>query len=393
MRPRALLAAVVALALAASPATASLQDDLDEIGGLVRDLEASIDAAQNVESDLASQIGATTARMAGLVADLEAAEADLVVVADNIAAREDFLLAIRDDLEAHHRALDDTRRTAAATQQRAEAQVISLYMSGGSSTVDTMFSVNDFLEATLSFEYAARATEATEEIGQQLEALQAEQQHQALVVAETETEVEAEVAQLRSYREQLQDLADQVAARKAKVEAELSLQRTLLATVSSEVEHFESELATLEREQERVETLIKQAQDTSGEAPAILLRPVSGRITSVFGPRVHPILGTTRLHTGIDFGSGFGTSIAAAAPGRVIHASGFGGYGNTVIIDHGGGMSTLYAHQSEINVANGAEVATGDTIGFVGSTGLSTGPHLHFEVRILGSPVDPAPYL
>ena len=120
---------------------------------------------------------------------------------------------------------------------------------------------------------------------------------------------------------------------------------------------------------------------------------MSGRITSPFGPRVHPILGTTRLHTGIDFGSGFGTAIAAAAPGTVIHASGFGGYGNTVIIDHGGGMSTLYAHQSEINVANGAEVETGDTIGLVGSTGLSTGPHLHFEVRILGSPVDPAPYL
>jgi len=393
VRGRALLAVAVALALAAAPATAALQDDLDEIGDLIRDLEANLGAAQNVESDLANQIGATTARMAALVSDLEEAEADLVVVADNIAAREDVLLAVRDDLEAHYRALDETRRTAAATQERAEAQVVALYMSGGTSTVDTVFSVSDFLQATLSFEYAARATEHTEEIGQRLTALQTEQRRQAQAVAETEEEVEAEVLQLRSYREQLQDLADQVAERKAKVEAELSLQRTLLSTVSSEIDHFESELATLEREQERVETLIRQAQDTSGDAPGVLLRPVSGRITSPFGPRVHPILGTTRLHTGIDFGSGFGTAIAAAASGTVIHASGFGGYGNTVIIDHGGGMSTLYAHQSQIDVSNGAEVETGDTIGLVGSTGLSTGPHLHFEVRILGSPVDPAPYL
>jgi murein DD-endopeptidase MepM/ murein hydrolase activator NlpD len=390
---RQLLALALALALTVAPASASLQDDLDDIGDQISDLQAAIGAAQDAETDLTSQITATSARMAALVADLEAAEADLVAVADRIAAREDHLFALRDDLEAHYRALDDSRRTAAATQERLEAQVVALYMAGGSTGADLVFSVSDFAEAALSLEYASRTAEYTEGIGQQLDALQVEQQHQAQAVAETEAEVESEVEQLRTFREQLQNLADQVAERKAKVEAELSLQRTLLSTVTAEIEHFESELAGLEREQERVETLIQQAQNTSGDAPGILLRPVSGRITSGFGPRVHPILGTTRLHTGIDFSSPYGTAISAAAAGTVIHASGFGGYGNTVIVDHGGGMSTLYAHQSQINVSSGQQVGAGDTVGLVGSTGLSTGPHLHFEVRILGSPVDPAPYL
>jgi murein DD-endopeptidase MepM/ murein hydrolase activator NlpD len=390
---RALLAAALAFSLTVAPATASLQDDLDEIGSDIRDLQAQIDAAQSVETDLAGQISATTARMESLVADLAEAEADLVAVADRIAEREVYLLAIREDLEAHYRALDDTRRTAAATRERAEAQVVSLYMSGGTETADLIFSVTDMLEASLSLEYAARASEHTDEIGRQLEALELEQERQAEAVAETEAEVEAEVEQLRVFRAQLQDLADQVAERKARVEAELDIQRTLLSTVRTEIDHFESELDALEREQERVETLIRQAQDTSGDAPGILLRPVGGRITSSYGPRVHPILGTTRLHTGVDFGAAYGTPISAAASGKVIHSGGFGGYGNTVIIDHGGGMSTLYAHQSEVRVSLGDQVESGATIGLVGSTGLSTGPHLHFEVRILGSPVDPAPYL
>jgi len=99
------------------------------------------------------------------------------------------------------------------------------------------------------------------------------------------------------------------------------------------------------------------------------------------------------VHTGIDLRAAWGEPVAAAAAGRVIFAGPYGGYGNAVIIDHGGGMSTLYAHLSSIAVGYGETVTAGQTIGRVGSTGLSTGPHLHFEVRIDGQPVDPMPYL
>jgi murein DD-endopeptidase MepM/ murein hydrolase activator NlpD len=122
-------------------------------------------------------------------------------------------------------------------------------------------------------------------------------------------------------------------------------------------------------------------------------RPADGPITSGYGYRVHPIFGTRRLHTGIDFGGGYGAPIFAAESGTVISAGSRGGYGNAIVIDHGGGTTTLYAHQSRFAVSGGAQVSRGQVIGYIGSTGYSTGPHLHFEVRINGATTDPAPYL
>ncbi|HRJ26061.1 MAG TPA: peptidoglycan DD-metalloendopeptidase family protein [Fimbriimonadaceae bacterium] len=122
-------------------------------------------------------------------------------------------------------------------------------------------------------------------------------------------------------------------------------------------------------------------------------RPVSGRITSGFGMRFHPILKQNRMHNGIDFAAPTGTPIVSVAPGVVLSAGYRRGYGNTVVIDHGGGMSTLYAHCSRLFVSEGQRVTRGQRIAAVGSTGLSTGPHLHFEVRIDGRPVDPRRYL
>ena len=159
------------------------------------------------------------------------------------------------------------------------------------------------------------------------------------------------------------------------------------------IKDFSVELDGLEAEQTRVEKLIQQEASTEGETPGVLVRPVPGAITSSFGLRVHPILGYSRMHTGVDMSAGHGQQIKAGASGRVLLASTYGGYGNTIIIDHGGGMTTLYAHQSGFNVSYGDQVGAGDIIGYVGSTGFSTGPHLHFEVRLFGSPVNPADYL
>jgi murein DD-endopeptidase MepM/ murein hydrolase activator NlpD len=119
----------------------------------------------------------------------------------------------------------------------------------------------------------------------------------------------------------------------------------------------------------------------------------SAPVTSGFGWRIHPITGERRFHTGIDFGAAMGTPIYAIAPGKVELAGEKGGYGNTVIVNHSAGKSTLYGHASKLYVREGQQVVRGQAIAAVGSTGMSTAPHLHFEVRVHDKPVNPRPYL
>lgn len=124
-----------------------------------------------------------------------------------------------------------------------------------------------------------------------------------------------------------------------------------------------------------------------------MLMPSRGPITSQFGSRFHPVLGYSRFHAGTDFGAEQGSPIQAAETGVVIFAGWYGGYGNAVIVEHGDGLTTLYGHASRLNVREGQTVKKGDVIAAVGTTGLSTGPHLHFEVRRNGEPVDPMAFL
>lgn len=128
-------------------------------------------------------------------------------------------------------------------------------------------------------------------------------------------------------------------------------------------------------------------------SPGRLLTPVTGVPTSGFGPRTHPITGDVRHHDGLDFGAPAGTPVRSAGAGRVAFAGTAGGYGLLVMVDHGGGLTTRYAHLSRIDVRTGDAVESGSAIGAVGSTGASTGPHLHFEVRVGGASVDPSPWL
>ncbi len=159
---------------------------------------------------------------------------------------------------------------------------------------------------------------------------------------------------------------------------------------------YERHLDELIRQSQRIAAMIRRMQETPEGRRRLataftggFIRPVSGRITSGFGMRYHPILRKTKLHTGVDIAAPSGTPIRAAAAGTVIIAGWMDAYGYTVAIDHGGGVSTLYAHCSSVSVRVGQEVSQGQVIGRVGSTGWSTGPHLHWEVRRNGQPVDP----
>lgn len=180
------------------------------------------------------------------------------------------------------------------------------------------------------------------------------------------------------------------------------LQRTqmekqrLSAALTARIREYQAEADEVARQESGLTALIK-AKERPVAAPATavdgrvsgagLSWPVRGPVTSRFGRR------WGRQHAGIDIGAGKGVPIKAAKAGEVIFAGTMGGYGNAVVIDHGSGLTTLYAHQSRLGTSDGTSVASGDVIGYVGSTGHSTGPHLHFETRVGGTPQDPLRYL
>jgi len=195
---------------------------------------------------------------------------------------------------------------------------------------------------------------------------------------------------LQAARQQQDDLRQQVVAEEAQ-------QQSLLDEVAARKAEFEAQIASLQAESDTIGSLLRGVQSGQGQAPSghgVLAAPIPGApITSGFGPRMHPIFHEVRMHTGVDFGADLGTPIRAAADGVVVAAGPRGGYGNATVIDHGNSLGTLYAHQSDIFVAVGQHVSRGETIGAVGCSGYCTGPHLHFEVRVDGTPVDPVPYL
>lgn len=180
---------------------------------------------------------------------------------------------------------------------------------------------------------------------------------------------------------------------------ELSSQRsqrkTMLNSVENEKASLEQALEEMERNSRELEQLILRAQSGNALGTGVYTWPTPGyrTISSPYGMRFHPILQTRKMHTGVDIAAPSGADIVAADSGVVIYAGWSGGYGQVIIIDHGAGMSTLYAHQSRFVASVGETVTKGQVIGKVGTTGWSTGPHLHFEVRINGSYTDPMAYI
>lgn len=172
--------------------------------------------------------------------------------------------------------------------------------------------------------------------------------------------------------------------------------RRILQDIQNQRRHYESMLAALERDSRSIEAMLRRMEQTPRGRKRLMqawkgsfAKPVQGRISSGFGMRYHPILKRTKMHTGVDIAAPAGATIRAAGTGEVIYAGWYGAYGNTVMIDHGGGVVTLYGHCSSVQARKGAIVKKGQPIARVGSTGWSTGNHCHFEVRKHGRPVNP----
>lgn len=205
-------------------------------------------------------------------------------------------------------------------------------------------------------------------------------------------EIEKRKHEIDETVEEINCLRRKQAMEQAELNRHMLRKRTYLQELREQAQLLEHQLDELEKESLRIEAALVRYYSMGGGRiiwRGKWMQPVTGRIVSGFGMRKHPIFGGTRMHTGVDIPARTGTPIRAAGSGIVIGASYMGGYGNTVILDHGAGVATLYAHCSKIYVRPGQRVQRGDTIAAVGSTGYSTGPHLHWEIRINGKPTNP----
>jgi murein DD-endopeptidase MepM/ murein hydrolase activator NlpD len=383
----------LSLVAAAPVARAELGSDLQEVADRIEALRGEVGGVRAQRTDIANQVLDTADRLEAAAAELAAAESAFGETESLISSTEARLDELESSVASRELRVERLRDNIAATKLLARDRAVELYMSAGTEGGLIAVRVEDVARLALGLAYADRLQESADRDIARLAGLQAQEGREIAGLEAERVDLDEQVRVLELQREERRAAADAVAARTVEVEAELEVQRGQLARLDAEVWHIENEIAVLAREEEWIKELIRLEQFGDGTSPGELFRPVPGGVSSGFGYRIHPIYGDSRLHTGWDMDASCNQPIRAAGEGRVIYSGWRGGYGNAIIIDHGGGLATLYAHHNSLNVGYGAPVATGDIIGLAGSTGLSTTCHLHFEVRVNGEPVDPTPYL
>lgn len=376
------------LALCLAPWSFALAAPAVTVAATATELRGEIDRKQQREgvlTDDISRIGAKVRGLTGRINELQrrqsAVEADL----SNKVARQ---RNVADELAASRRRLAKFRRRLAASQKVLADRLVAIYKAGQPDIITVVLNSDGFADLVERATYVRVVAEQDQTIIRKVKILKASTGRETSRFVALEKEASALVAQVRSRRDEIASASDQVVARKNDLSAAVGERKGALATVSRSRKNLESDLAEMEASSRQVAGTLGNAG--GGPVPngsGRLASPISGTFTSPFGTR------WGRLHAGIDVAAPEGTPIRAADSGTVRQAGWMGGYGNYTCIQHTATLSTCYAHQSSIGVSSGASVKKGQVIGRSGNTGNSTGPHLHFEVRVSGQPVDPMGYL
>ena len=387
----ALLLLALALPAAADPGS-QLEENRERQEQVSRQKEEKLARAAGVTEQLAAlddERDRVEARVEALSTEVAALDADIARNEKKLSEAQKELALLAAELDVIERRLD--RRRSLLTDR-----VVEAYKAGPTGYLDSLLSSTDFGELVDRIEYRTSAMDSESRLITRIEVLQDKTEAREELAEEKKLEIAAAKADLEADRKAVDAKLDERATVLAEKEAILSEKRTLLAELRSDARRLAAVEAQLEADESRLVAILQAAPTTAGPAPiggGQLLMPAAGPITSPYGYRTHPIFGDQRLHTGIDIGAGYGAPVVAADDGTVVYAGTMSGYGNVIAIDHGGGLSTTYNHLSAFYVGSGQNVGRGTSIGAVGCTGYCTGPHLHFEVRINGAPVDPMPYL
>jgi murein DD-endopeptidase MepM/ murein hydrolase activator NlpD len=393
---RLLPAAAVLLTVVAAPASGDVYSRKNAIDERLQSVQAKIARAKELEHQLAGEIASVNSRIRGLSAQVGDVSARLVTLERDLALRREKLNRLNELYRLQTARFEFLRGQYRLSLERLGNRLIDIYEGGEPSSLEVLLSASSFTDLVSRGEYvdsigaqdkriAADVGTANVQVRRQRERTK---RIRAVVASETRT-IAVRTEQVRAVRTAL------LASKRRLTAARRSKRESLVATRESKAA-FLQEAAGLERASAALAASIREAQanrssytppSDSTPSAAGLIWPVNGPVVSPFGMR------WGRMHEGIDIAASYGTPIRAAASGRVVYAGWMEGYGNLVAIDHGNGLSTAYAHQSSIAVGVGQTVSQGATIGYVGCTGHCFGPHLHFEVRVNGTPVDPLAYL
>jgi len=335
-----------------------IKNNIQQVEKKLKDSKAKLQTARNKAEVQRSNVRNSRSTLALAKSRLEQAESDLITAQQE---------------------LDNINQIYNSAKVKVKERIYAMYVRGEQTYVDFFASSDNFAELL-------EKVQVSTYIKAQDESMLADLNEKRKLMEEKEKNVATKKKEVAIWKNQVSithnsNLSKQYAA------------ETTLKKAAAEKELTESKYRELVQESSNIESMLRGRKSTVTGSNAIGNWPVQARISSEFGYRIHPISKSRRLHTGTDLAAPSGTPIKATGAGVVIHAGWRGGYGNTVMIDHGGNKVTLYAHMSSVSVKSGQQVSKGTVIGKVGSTGNSTGPHCHYEVRINGKPVNPRGYV
>ena len=383
----ALLSGVV---LCGTPAYIMAEDE--DLTNQLDSIQQQVNQQNAAKADAETVIGSVSEQLRQIEGQLRQATAELGTIKEQ-------RVAVENDITLNERQLAEAQKRLEGRESVFYKRVRDIYINGRLSYLDVVIGSKDFSDFANRLEVLKRIIDSDITLINEIKKERAE--------------IEAHKQKLEADRAKLVELEKAALAKQAEIEQKKAERNVVLqkaqndrATAMQAIEELNASSAQVsamlkERQAARAAAAAAAAQSSGGQGASDnwvqgtgqLGWPVSGEITSPYGYRVHPIWGTTIYHSGIDIGVDEGTPVHAADGGVVVWSGWMGGYGYAVVIDHGNGLSTLYGHNSELAVDEGQSVAKGQVISYAGSTGNSTGPHVHFEVRANGDPVDPMGYL
>jgi len=383
----------LALVVAASASAQTPEGEKAAVDARIAALQSEIAESKTQEGVLTSQLSAVVAELEDAQAAVESAEASVSTLEAELASARSRLDELTVLLARQTKRLERLQIEYAKAVAILEARVRAAYIDEPPDALAFLVSATSFDQIIDSVELLSRIGAQDRRIARQVEKARVAAAAERKATIGTRRLQEATVSVIGSRTEEARAARDRLAEDRDRLATVEELKTSALTDTRETREEYLHEVEALAAQSAQLAARIQAAQQSAGStgtgqpSAAGFIWPCDGVVVSGFGLR------WGRMHEGVDIGCAYGTPNRAAASGTVIYSGWHGGYGNLIVVDHGNGLSTAYAHASSLLVGIGQSVSQGDTVSLVGSTGNSSGPHLHFEVRVNGQAVDPLFYL